>query len=72
MRRRRRDRKYTPQKNNSIDLMGNEKNGYPVPDHKTVTNDTNEPSDTHKKKIPQRGNHGRGHQEIHGEDTRHG
>jgi hypothetical protein len=24
------------------------------------------------KKIPQRGNHGRNHWEIHGEDTRHG
>jgi hypothetical protein len=47
--RRRRDGKYTPQKNNSIeDLVGNEENGYLVPDpNKTMTNITNEPSDTH-------------------------
>jgi hypothetical protein len=43
-------------------LEGNEENGYPVPDpSKTMTNICNEPSDTHKKKIPQRGNHKRGH-----------
>jgi hypothetical protein len=33
MERRRRDGNHTPQKNNSIeDLVGNEENGYPVPD----------------------------------------
>jgi hypothetical protein len=51
MERRRRDGNHTPQKNNSIeDLVGNEENGYPVPDpNKTMINVTNEPSDTHKK-----------------------
>jgi hypothetical protein len=51
-----------PLKNNSIeDLVGNEENGYPGPDpNKTMINVSNEPSDTHKK-IPQRGNHRRGH-----------
>jgi hypothetical protein len=49
----RREGNYTPQKNNSIeDLEGNEENGYPVPDpKKTLINITNEPSDSHKKKI---------------------
>jgi hypothetical protein len=46
----RREGNNTPQKKNSIeDLVGNEENGYPVPDpNKTMTNVTNEPSDTHK------------------------
>jgi hypothetical protein len=54
---RRKEGNYT-QENNSIQvLVGNEENGYPVPDcKKTMINVTNEPSDTHKK-IPQRGNH---------------
>jgi hypothetical protein len=31
-------------------LVGNEENGYPLPDpNKTIINATNEPSDTHKK-----------------------
>jgi hypothetical protein len=52
--------------------VGNEENGYPVPDpKKTIINITKEPSNTHKKN-PQRGNLGRYHQEIHGEDTRYG
>jgi hypothetical protein len=56
---RRREGNYIiPQKNNSIEaLVGNEENGYPVPDpNKTMTNVTNKPSD-----IFQRGNHGRDH-----------
>jgi hypothetical protein len=73
MGRRRRDGNHTPQKNNSIeDSVGNEENGYPVPDpNKTMINVTKEPSDTYKK-IPQRRNLGRKHRENHGEDTRHG
>jgi hypothetical protein len=70
----RREQNYTPQKtNNSIeDLVGNEENGYPVFYlNKTMINFTKEPSDVHKK-IPQRGNHKRGHLETHGEDTRYG
>jgi hypothetical protein len=56
-------------KNNSIeDLVGNEKSGYTVPDtNKTIINVTNEPSDAHKKKIPQTGNHERNHRETLGE-----
>jgi hypothetical protein len=48
---RRRDRNHTPQKNNSIeDSVGNEENGYPVPDpNKTMINVTEETSDAHKK-----------------------
>jgi hypothetical protein len=59
---RRRDGNYTPQKNNLIEnLVGNEENGYPIPDpNKTMITVTNEPSDAHKK-IPQTGNHGRNH-----------
>jgi hypothetical protein len=59
---RRREGNYTPQKNNSMeDLVGNEGNGYPVSDpNQTMINVSNEPSDTHKK-IPHKGNHGRGH-----------
>jgi hypothetical protein len=60
-------------KKNSIqDSVGNEENGYPVPDlHETIMNVNKEPNDTHKKNT-QRRNLGRNHQEIHGEDTRHG
>jgi hypothetical protein len=49
----RRDGKHSPQKNNSMqDSMGNEENGYPVPDlNKTMINATNEPSDTHIKTL---------------------
>jgi hypothetical protein len=33
-------------------LVGNEENGYPVPDpNKTMINVTNQPSDTHKKLV---------------------
>jgi hypothetical protein len=47
--------------------MGNEENGYRVPDpNKTMINVTKKPSDIHKK-IPQRGNLGRNHRETHGE-----
>jgi hypothetical protein len=48
-------------KNSSIgDLVGNEENGYPVPDpNKTMINVTNKPTDSHKKSL--RGNHGRNH-----------
>jgi hypothetical protein len=51
MGRRRRDGNHTPQKNNSIeDSMGNEENGYPVPDpNKTMINLTKKPSDALKK-----------------------
>jgi tRNA A22 N-methylase len=51
MGRRRRDGNHTLKKNNAIeDLVGNEKNGYPVPDpNKTMVNVTYEPSDAHKK-----------------------
>jgi hypothetical protein len=37
-----------------------------------MINVTNEPNDTHKKKIPQTATHGRNHWETHGEDSRHG
>jgi hypothetical protein len=56
---RRRDGNHTPQKNNSIeDSVGNEENGYPVPDpNKTMIKVTIEPNDTQKKKKqPQRRN----------------
>jgi hypothetical protein len=51
MGKRRRDRNHSPQKkkkNNSIqESVGNEENGYPVPDHnKTIKNVSKEPSDT--------------------------
>jgi hypothetical protein len=48
---RRRDGKYSPQKHNSIhNLVGNEENGYIVPDpNKTMINVPKEPSDIHKK-----------------------
>jgi hypothetical protein len=51
MGKRRRDRNHSPQKNKSIqDSVGNEENGYPVPDlNKIMINVTKEPSDTHKK-----------------------
>jgi hypothetical protein len=48
---RRRDGNYTPQKQkNSIkESMGNEENGYPIPDpNKIMINVTSEPSDAHK------------------------
>jgi hypothetical protein len=48
-----RDREYTPQKKkkNSIEeLVGNDKNGYPVPNpNKAMINVTKKPSDAHKK-----------------------
>jgi hypothetical protein len=48
---RRREGNYTPQKNNSVeDVVGNEENGYPVPNpNKTRINVTNVSSDIHKK-----------------------
>jgi hypothetical protein len=51
MGRRRRNGNHTSQKNNLEDnLVGNEENAYPVPDHnKTMINVTKEPSDAHKK-----------------------
>jgi hypothetical protein len=55
--RKRRDGNYIPQnKKNSIDdLVGNEENGYPVPDpNKTMINVTNEPSDIHKKSLKEK------------------
>jgi hypothetical protein len=53
------------------DLVGNEENGYPVPDpNKTMVNVSNEPR--HPLKISQVGNNGRGQRETHGEDCRHG
>jgi hypothetical protein len=50
--RRRRDGNHYPQKNNLIqNSVGNEENGYPVPDlNKTKINVTKELSDAHKKK----------------------
>jgi hypothetical protein len=53
---RREDGNYTPQKKNSIeDLVGNEKNSYPVPDpKKTMKNITKEPSDAHKKTLKEK------------------
>jgi hypothetical protein len=52
MGRRRRDENHSPQKNDSIqDSVGNEENGYPVPNpNKTMINVTKEPRDIHKKK----------------------
>jgi hypothetical protein len=48
-RRRRRDGNHSLPKNNSVqDSVGNEENGYPVPDlNKTMKNVTEEPSNTH-------------------------
>jgi acid phosphatase family membrane protein YuiD len=59
-------------KNNSIqDSVGNEENGCPVPDlNKMMINVTKETRDTHIKTLKEV--LGRYHQEIHGEDTRHG
>jgi hypothetical protein len=59
---RRRDRNHSPQKNNSIqDSIGNEENGYQVPDpNKTMINVTKEPNDAYKK-IPPRKNLARNH-----------
>jgi hypothetical protein len=58
--RRRSDGNYISQKNNSVeDLVGNEENGYLVPDpKKTMINVIKEPSDAHKK-VPQRRNLGK-------------
>jgi hypothetical protein len=59
MGRKRKDGNHAPQKNNLIqDSVGNEENGYPVPDpNKTVINVTKELSDTYiktlKKEIPE-------------------
>jgi hypothetical protein len=52
MERRRRNGNHAPQKNNSIhDSVGNEENGYLVPDpNKAMINVTKEPSNSHKKK----------------------
>jgi hypothetical protein len=51
--------------------VGNEENGYPVPDpNKTMISVTKDPSDSYKK-IHQRVNLGRNHRETDGEDTRH-
>jgi hypothetical protein len=50
MGRRRKDGNYSLQKNNSIqDSVGNEENGYPIPDrNKTMINVAEELSDAHK------------------------
>jgi hypothetical protein len=50
---RRRDRKDTLQKNNSIeDLVGNDENGYSVPDlNRRIINVTNEPRDANLKPL---------------------
>jgi hypothetical protein len=55
----RRDGNHSPQKNNLIqDSVGNEENGYPVPDlNKTMINAIRELSNAHKK--TQRRNMGR-------------
>jgi hypothetical protein len=60
-------------KKNSIqNSMGNEENGYPVPDpKKTMIKVTKEHSNTHIKNS-QRRNLGRYHRKIHREDTRYG
>jgi hypothetical protein len=49
----RRDGHHSPQKNNSVqDSLGNEENGYPVPDiNKTMINVTKEPSETQIKML---------------------
>jgi hypothetical protein len=54
--RRRRDGSHSPQKNKSIqNSVGNEENGYPVPDlKKTTINVTKELNDALKKKKPSR------------------
>jgi hypothetical protein len=69
MERRRRDRNNSSQKDNSIQAsVGNEENGYLVPEiNKIMINVTKEPSDTHLK--TERRNFGRYQQEIHGEDN---
>jgi hypothetical protein len=53
MGRRGRDGNHTPQKNNSVqNSVGNEENGYPVPDlNKTMINVTKELSNPHKKTL---------------------
>jgi hypothetical protein len=55
-RRRRKDGNHSPQKNNNNnsiqDRVGNEENGYPVPDtNKTMINVTKEPNDIHIKTL---------------------
>jgi hypothetical protein len=61
MEKRIKDGNYSPQKNNSIqDSVGNEENGYLVPDpYKAMKNVTKEPSDAHKK--PSKEKLGRNH-----------
>jgi hypothetical protein len=50
MGRRRKDGNHSSQKNSIHDSVGNEENGYPVPDlNKTMINITKELSDAHKK-----------------------
>jgi hypothetical protein len=50
--RRRRNGNHSPQKNNSIqDSVGNEENGYPVPDLNKMINVTKELNDAHKKTL---------------------
>jgi hypothetical protein len=51
MGRRTKDGNHSPQENNSIQYsVGNEENGYPVPDlNKTMINVTKDPSDIHIK-----------------------
>jgi hypothetical protein len=45
----RREGNYTSKKKSKEDFVGNEENGYPVPDpNTTMINVTNEPSGTHK------------------------
>jgi hypothetical protein len=53
MGKRSRNGKHSPQKNNSIqDSVGNEENGYTVPDsNKTMINVIKKPSDTHRKSL---------------------
>jgi hypothetical protein len=60
---RKKEWKLHSSKNNSTeDLLGNEENRYPVSNpNKTIINVNNELCNAHKKKIPQRGNHGRNH-----------
>jgi hypothetical protein len=57
----------------NIGLIGrSEENEYTVPDPtRTMINITNELSDIHKKKISQRGNHGRDHWETPRKTIRH-
>jgi hypothetical protein len=55
-----RDGKHSLQKSNSIqNSVGNEGNGYPVPNFNKTINVTKKPSNAHKKENPQRRNLGR-------------